>query len=584
VTPAEAVRAILEAFEVPPQRIPASVDAQTALYRSILARRRVLIVLDNARDAQQVRPLLPGSPGCLVVVTSRNQLTGLVANEGAHSLTLGLLSTVEARDLVARRLGTDRTAAEPDAVDEIVARCARLPLALAVACARAGTRPDFPLATLAAELRGRTRRLDALDGGDPATDVRAVFSWSYQALSGDAARLFRLLGLHPGPDVTAAAAASLAGIQPRRARTLLAELTGARLLVEPSPGRYAFHDLLRAYAAEQAHAHDGADVRRAAVHRTLDHYLHTAHEAALLLRPHWDQIDLAPPQAGVVPERLDDRDRALAWFTAEHRVLLAAVGEAASSFAAHTWQLAWTITPFLLLRGYWSEQAALQRTALEAAFGAGDRAGQASALQGLALGEAQSGRRDEADAHFRTALRLYTDLGDPNGQAHAHTCLALIAELQGRPHDILEHARRALELFRAAGKPFWEANALNGVGCGHAQLGNYRQALTDCGQALTLMQELGDREGQAGAWESLGSVHRGLGDHAQAASCYQHAIELYRVLGDRYYEADTLASLGDTHHAAGLPDRARGAWRQALGILDQLGHPDADHLRAKLHG
>jgi len=582
--PAEVVHGFLDALGAPAERIPEGLDAQAALYRSLLAGKRVLVVLDNARDADQVRPLLPGTPGCLVVVTSRNQLTGLVANEGAHSLTLGLLSTVEARALVARRLGADRAAAEPDAVDEIVARCARLPLALAIACARAGTRPDFPLATLAAELRGRTRRLDALNGGDPGTDVRAVFSWSYQALRGDAARLFRLLGLHPGPDLTAAAAASLAGIPPRQARTLLTELTSARLLVEHTPGRYAFHDLLRAYATEQAHAHDGADVRRAAVHRTLDHYLHTAHEAALLLRPHWDPVALAPPQAGVVPERLDGRDRALAWFTAEHRVLLAAVEEAATSFEAHTWRLAWVLTPFLLLRGYWSEQVALQRTALEAARGAGDRVGQASALQGLGLGEYQSGHRDEADAHLRDALRLYTDLGDPNGQAHAHTCLAGVAELQGRPSELLLHARQALALFRAAGKLFWQANALNGVGISHAQLGDYRQAVAYSTQALTLMQQLGDREGQAATSESLGAALRGRGDHARAADCYQHAVELYRVLGDRYFEADTLASLGDTHHAAGHPDQARGAWRQALGILDQLGHPDAERLRGKLHG
>ncbi|HEX6673473.1 MAG TPA: BTAD domain-containing putative transcriptional regulator [Actinomycetes bacterium] len=582
--PAEVVRGFLDALGVPAERIPEGLDAQAALYRSLLAGKRVLVVLDNARDADQARPLLPGAPGCLVVVTSRNQLTGLVANEGAHSLTLGLLPTVEARDLVARRLGARRAAAEPDAIDEIVARCARLPLALAIACARAGTRPDFPLATIAAELRGRTRRLDALNGGDPATDVRAVFSWSYQALSGDAARLFRLLGLHPGPDLTAAAAASLAGIPPRQARTLLAELTSARLLVEHTPGRYAFHDLLRAYAAEQAHAHDGAGVRRAAVHRTLDHYLHTAHEAALLLRPHWDPVALVPSQAGVVPERLDGRDRALAWFTAEHRVLLAAVEEAATSFEAHTWKLAWTITPFLLLRGYWSEQAALQRTALEAARGAGDRVGQAYALQGLGLGEYQSGHRDEAGAHLRDALCLYTELGDPNGQAHAHTCLAGVAELQGCPSELLLHARQALALFRAAGKLFWQANALNGIGISHAQLGDYRRAVAYSTQALTLMQQLGDREGQAATSESLGAALHGLGDHARAASCYQHAVELYRVLGDRYFEADTLASLGDTLHAAGHPDQARGAWRQALGILDQLGHPDADHLRAKLHG
>jgi tetratricopeptide (TPR) repeat protein len=581
--PAEAVRGFLDALGVPVERIPAGLDAQAGLYRSLLASKRVLVVLDNARDVEQVRPLLPGAPGCLVVVTSRNQLTGLVAGEGAHSLTVDLLSTVEARDLVARRLGTDRAAAEPDAVEEVIARCARLPLALAIACARAATRPGFPLAALAAELREASATLDALDDGDPASDVRAVFSWSYRALSTDAARLFRLLGLHPGPDLTAAAAASLAGIPPEQARTLLGELARARLLAEHTPGRYAFHDLLRAYAAEQAHAHDSADVRRAATQRMLDHYLHTAHSAALLLRPHWDPIAPAPPTPGIVPERLEGHDHALAWFTAEHPVLLAAVEQAAAAgFEAHTWQLAWAVTPFLLRRAYWAEQAVMQRAALDAARRAGDAVGQAYALQALALGEARSGRLDNADTHFRHALHLYADLADPNGQAHAHTCLALVAELEGRPDDVLEHALQALELFRGAGNRFWQANALNGVGSGHALLGNGHQALAYCTQALAVMQELGDREGQAGAWDSLGHAHRRLGDHAQAASCYQRAVDLHRVLGDRYYEADTLASLGDTHHAAGNPDDARSAWWQALGILDELGHPDADQLRAKL--
>jgi DNA-binding SARP family transcriptional activator/Flp pilus assembly protein TadD len=583
--PAEAVRGFLDALGVPVQRVPAGLDAQAALYRSLLADRRVLVVLDNARDVEQVRPLLPGAPGCLVVVTSRNRLTGLVAGEGAHALTLDLLPTAEARDLVARRLGAGRAAAEPDAVDEIVARCARLPLALAIACARAATRPRFPLAALAAELRDSTRRLDALDGGDPATDVRAVFSWSYEALSGDAARLFRLLGLHPGPDVTAAAAASLAGVPLRRARTLLAELSGARLLTEHTPDRYAFHDLLRDYAVEQAHVHDGAGVRRAAVRRMLDHYLHTAHGAALLLRPHWDPVALAPPAPGVATERLAGHDDALAWFTAEHAVLLAAVEQAAAAgLAAHAWRLAWAVTPFLLRRGYWAEQATAQRTALAATRDADDRIGQAYALQGLGLGESQSGHGDEAGAHFREALRLYTDLDDLNGQAHALMCLAIVAELQGRPEVMLDHALQALDLFCATGNRFWQANALNGVGFACAQLGDYRQALTDCTRALRLVRELGDREGEAGTWDSLGYVYRGLGDHAQAARCYQQAIDLSRVLGDRYFEADSLVNLGDTHHAAGDHDQARRAWRRALVILDELDHPDADPLRAKLRG
>ena len=236
-----------------------------ALYRSLLAGQRVLVLLDNARDAAQVRPLLPGSPGCLAIVTSRNHLTGLIAGHGAYPLGLDLLTPEGARELLARRVGAGRAGREPDAVDEIIDGCARLPLALTIAAARAATSPGFPLAVFAADLREAGHALDQFDGDDEATDIRAVFSWSYRALSPDTARMFRLLGLHPGPDITAAAAASLAGIAPDRARVLLAELTRGHLLSEHRPGRYAFHDLLRAYATEQARDRDddGGPARRA---------------------------------------------------------------------------------------------------------------------------------------------------------------------------------------------------------------------------------------------------------------------------------------------------------------------------------
>jgi hypothetical protein len=253
--PAEAVRGFLDALGTPPERIPASLDAQAALYRSTLAGKRVLVVLDNARDAEHVRPLLPGTPTVMVVVTSRSQLTGLVA-EGAHPITLDLLTTAEARGLLARRLGIDRVTAEPDAVDGIITACARLPLALTVAAARAATHPGFPLAAGAAELSAARGLLDTLAADDPATDVRAVFSWSYQALAAPAARLFRLLGLHPGPDTCAPAAASLAGQPLPDVRRTLAELARANLITEYAPGRYGFHDLLRTHAADLTHGID----------------------------------------------------------------------------------------------------------------------------------------------------------------------------------------------------------------------------------------------------------------------------------------------------------------------------------------
>jgi tetratricopeptide (TPR) repeat protein len=585
MAPAAAIRGFLDALSVPAERIPPSLDAQAALYRSLLAGRRVLVVLDNARDAEQVRPLLPGTPTALVVATSRNQLTSLVAVDGAHPLTLDLLTEAEARELLARRLGPDRVAAEPQAVKQIVGCCAQLPLALAIAAGRA-EQTRFSLATLASELAEASGRLDVLDAGDAAGQVRAVFSWSYTALSSAAARLFRLLGLHSGPDLSAAAAASLAGLPLAEIRRLLAELVRASLLTEHTPGRYGFHDLLRAYAADLTHIHDPDHQRRAALSRMLDHYLHTAHTAALLLDPHRDLITLAltPPGSGVTLEQPADYRQALAWIAADHLVLLAAVGRAAEAgFDTHAWQLAWTLTTFLYRRGHWHDLITSWQTALPAAGRLNHPAAQAHAHRLLASALTRLGRHPDAHTHLQHALHLYTNTGDHTGQAHTHLDLGMLWERQGRPEQALDHAQQALTLHRAAGDRRGQATALNNVGWDHILLGDHQQALTCCQQALTLLQELGHREGQAATLDSIGYAHYHLGHHTQAADCYQHALTLYRDLGDRYNEATILTHLGDTQHAAGDSAAARTAWQLVLDIFSDLDHPDTDTIRSKLH-
>ena len=584
--PAEAVRGFLDAFDVPPERIPASLDAQAGLYRSLLAGRRILVVLDNARDAEQARPLLPGTPTALALVTSRSQLTPLVAADGAHPLTLDLLTEAEARELLARRLGPARVAAEPQAAEEIIASCVRLPLALTIAAARAATRPDFPLTTLAAELADAGGRLDALFAGDAATEVRAVFSWSYTALTPPTARLFRLLGLHPGPDTSAAAAASLAGHPLSMVRPLLAELTRASLLAEHIPGRYAFHDLLRAYAADLTHTHDTDDQRHAAVGGLLDYYLHAAYTADRLLQPARDPIAVAlvPPAPGVTPEHPADYGQAMAWLTTEHAVLFATVRLAAGAgFDTHTWQLAWALVTFLERRGHWHDLAAAWQAALDAARRLDDPPARAYAHRLLAYAHLRLRRYPDAHTHLHRALDRYAQTGDRSGQAHTHNSLGSLWERQGRPDQALSHAQQSLALFQAAGNRRGQANALNAVGWSHALLGDHQQALTHCGQALTQFRELGDRDGEADTWDSLGYAHHHLAHHTEAVDCYQHALDLYRDLGARYDEADTLTNLGDTHHAAGDPAAARTAWQQALDILAGLDHPDATVLRTKLH-
>ena len=283
--PSEALRFFLDALGVPPHRIPPGTEARAALFRSLLDHRQMLIVLDNARNVAQVRPLLPGAPGSLVVVTSRNELTGLVAAEGAVPLTLDVLGDAEAAPDALPPLARTRVAAEPAAADEIIAACARLPLALGIAVGRAAGRPKRPLTELAAELHDARGRLDVLEADDAVTNVRAVLSWSYDQLSEPAARMFRLLGVHPGPDISLSAAASLAGMLRAAAGAALRELTRTHMVAEYLPARFTFHDLLRAYAADQAERHDPEPERRAAAHRVLDHYLHTAMAASNRFSP-----------------------------------------------------------------------------------------------------------------------------------------------------------------------------------------------------------------------------------------------------------------------------------------------------------
>jgi tetratricopeptide (TPR) repeat protein len=413
--------------------------------------------------------------------------------------------------------------------------------------------------------------------------VRAVFSWSTRQLSDQAGRMFRLLGIHPGPDITAAAAASLAAIAEAGARRLLDGLARAHLIAEHVPGRYAFHDLLRAYAAEQAQHTDGDTGRREATGRVLDHYLHSAARAARLLDPAQEPVVLGPARPGAAPGQPADYRQALAWFEAEHQVLLAALALAAESgLDTHAWQLPWAMTPFLQARGHWQEWAATQRTALAAATRLGDTAAQA--LSGRILANACSylGDHDQARGHFASSLTLYQRLGNRLGQAKAHQGLSVLAERQGRYADALGHSEQALRLYQAIGDKANEAVALNGVGWCHGLLGDYQQARVFCRQALTLCAETGYRWLEGYVWDSVGYAEHHLGNLAEAAACYQRALSIKREAGDRVSEAETLTHLGDARQAAGERAQARQAWQQALAILEDLQHPQAGQVRAKL--
>lgn len=579
VAPGEAIDALLESMGVAATQIPARIDSRAALYRSLLADRRLLVVLDNARDEAQVRPLLPGSGTCLVLVTSRNELTGLIAAEGARPVRLNVLTEAEARQLLAGRLGARKVAAEADAAAELASICAHLPLALAIAAARAAIRPEVPLTALVSELRGIRHRLDALNVGDEATNIRAVFSWSYRLMSEPAARMFRSLAAHPGPHISAAAAASVAATSARSARAALAELTTGSLAQEQTPGRYTLHDLLSNYAAQLG---DRAE-HHGALQRALDHYVHTARAAVGLVYPAVRQIAVAAPGPDIAPESFARADEAREWLQAEHQVLLAACAAAADSgFDVLAWQLPAVLGPHLAHRGYYLDLAMTQQTALKAANRLRDDAAQASALRSLGEALIHLASSDDAQGHLRDALRLYRKLGDQSGQAHCHCGMARLAESQGDHARSLHHSQNALRLYRALADLAGEATALNAVGWNNALLGNTGRALRYCTKALRLHRDSGNRFGEAVTLDSLGYSHYQAGHHGQAVEFYQQALDAYADTGDRYYRAHTLIRLGEAHMAIGSPRDARDNWHQAAKILDELEHPDARGAWARL--
>ncbi|MEV6037422.1 BTAD domain-containing putative transcriptional regulator [Nonomuraea sp. NPDC052116] len=620
--PETAVRGFLDALGVDAAAVPVGLEAQAALYRSLVAGKRMLIVLDNARDTDQVTPLLPGSPSCAVLVTSRRQLPGLITGHGARPIPLDAFDPEEARQAIIGLLGAERVRAEPDAVADLLDRCGGLPLALGIVAARARMHPGFPLAVLAGQLREDSSRLDLLDAGERTASLRAVFSWSYRALTPPAARLFRLLGSAFGPDLGGAAAASLAGLTGGGVRALLGELVRAHLVTENVADRFTMHDLLRAYAAEQnlpttpttsappstpaspsdLRDHDTADTatyaghaafdgpsssssdqRRAATFRLLDHYLHTAHAAALIINRSRQPLTLDEPQPGTSPENPADHDQAMEWFATEHPTLMAAVRHAADTgLGTRAWQIGWTLSDYLDRQGRWLDLLAAHSAALAVARRQADRFGEAQSHAGAGRALIRLGRLDDARAYLERAIALFTELGDRDGRTRAHLGLGFIHQKQDRPRAALEQFHQALALHREAGNEAGAALFLNSIGYQLVLLGEYEEAIPYCQEALDLHAKLSYRHGQASAGDSLAYAYHHLGRFAEAAELYRRSIGLFQEVGDRWHEADTTVHLGEMYDAAGDRAAALDTFRRALELLEQLNHPDADRLRARL--
>ncbi|MFC4022050.1 BTAD domain-containing putative transcriptional regulator [Micromonospora sp. GCM10011542] len=566
MSPAEALRGFLRSLGVPQQGIPSELHAQAGMYRSSLAGRRLLIVLDNCRDAEQIRHLLPGSPGCLAIVTSRSRLSGLLTAAGAHPLPVGLPSLDEARAALLRPLGAGRVAADPAAIDAIIASCGRLPLALAVVAARAATLPRTPPAQIAAELARAPGSLDGFDGDDPQTGLRAVFSWSYQALSAPAARLFRLLPIHPGPDISIAGAAGLAGVPLRAGRALIGELSRAHLISEELPGRYRTHDLLLAYATELGEENDSPAERAAAELRCLQFYRATCYQAhrQLLTSEHQPMIEPGP---GETPLRFAGPGEAIRWFGAERQVLIALVGRAARQGRhTETWQLALGMQHFFDRTGRWADWTATGEVALAAARAGGDLVGQARMHRSLA-GAAYFRREHEtALGHLDQALDLLARLGLQDELTRATFNRAMILAAQGRHEEVVRTLSATLGPW-AAGDDKLFADALVIMAASNAELGREEEAVRCAEQAMALSRRARYSLGVAEAWEVLGQVHSARQEVARAVDCWREAAVAYHEASASAPAAEVLALLGDALAAAGDQDAAVRAWQEASALI-----------------
>ncbi|HET8659327.1 MAG TPA: tetratricopeptide repeat protein [Micromonosporaceae bacterium] len=621
-TPEQALDELLRALGVPGEKIPLGVDARAELFRSLLAKRRVLVLLDNARVPEQVNPLLPDSPGCAAIVTSRSSLSGLSAGV-ARTVPLDRLRPAEAVALLREGIGAVRVDAEPSAAGELARLCDHLPLALRVAARQVSSRPGVPLADLVEELTKVSERDDVVAAGDAETaGARAAFVWSYLSLPAQAGAVFRLLGLHRGPDISEDAAAALTGRTPGQVRELLGILVGGHLVEEVTPGRYRSHDLLRRYAYEAAAEVPEAE-RAAAVERVLTWYLHTADAAVRTFSPLGLRVPLGDAGSDPAPLAFDDRVRALGWCAAERANLVAAVHHAAQG-GRHVlaWQLPAVLWDFFSMHGHVTDWVTTHEVGLASARHLDDKRAQAWMENNLGSAYRGLGQLDEALRYFHSALASSEATGNRQGEGWTRYNIGDTYRELGRFTEALNHLREALIIAREIGERWSQGYTLNMIGDSYRCLGNFDEALRhllpalvanreighrrgegftltmigdtyrDRGrfeyalnyykQALALRREIGDRRGEGVTLESLGDTCLQLRRLDQAHDYYQQSLAIRHETGDRRGEARTLLGLGTAQAQAGKPGEARASWQRALAIFEDVGDPQAAQVRAKL--
>ncbi|WP_206269454.1 ATP-binding protein [Streptomyces antioxidans] len=575
VTPQEALHRFLSALGVPAAAIPADLEAGAALYRSLLAGRRVLVILDNAATAGQVRPLLPGTAGCLVMVTSRSRLSGLAVRDGAHTLTLGTLDEAEAVALLSVVTTPYRPQDDPGLLTELARLCARLPLALRIAAERAASRPRMGLDDLIRDLRDESALWDALSVGDDeeAEAVRTVFAWSYRALPAAAARLFRLLGLHPGAEFGTGAAAALdGGTGTGRIRHLLDVLVGAHLLEQTGPDRYEFHDLLRAYAADQARQEESPEERDAALRRVLVWYLHSADAAQTWINPQEAHIPLDPPGDGLVPASFADYDEAMRWYETERGNLLAATRAAEEAgLDVIAWQLPAVLRSVHMLLNPFEEWLAMGRVGLRAARGLGNRTAEAELLESLGMACTQSHRLAEGAEYHQGALAARRETGDRLGEALSLNDIGLI-HLRGHG---LESAKgrfeQAVALFRELAAAHWEAVVLANLAEVTYELARPEEASGLVLRALEMHRELGSQGGEGNALRILSAIQRDRGQPEEALRSAQGALDIALTHRNHMWEGYWLLELGRAQQANGAFEAALVSFQRAASLQRRLG-------------
>ncbi|MET9530803.1 tetratricopeptide repeat protein [Streptomyces sp. NPDC006649] len=581
VAPSETLHRFLIALGVSTTAVPRDIDAASALYRSLLADRRILILLDNAATVSQVRPLLPGSGSSLVVVTSRSRLSGLAVRDGARRLTLGTLPEAEAVALLRAVTSGYRPADDAGKLTELAGLCARLPLALRIAAERAASHPHMRLDDLIADLRDESALWDALSTGDPeeADAVRTVFAWSYRALSEQTARVFRLLGLHPGPEFSLHAAAALAGLPVARARQLLDDLVGAHLVEQPAPDRYQFHDLLRAYATDQAQHEESADARSAALRRVLEWYLHTADAAQKQIAPAEPRVLLDTAAPEVRPSAFSDYDEAMDWSEREHANFLPVVRSAA---AAGHHRLAWQLSTVLghVMPSSFPVAAWLLigELGLSSAERLGDRTAQIQLLTQRGMEYRNADRLDESLDCHRKALAIARESGARTDEADSLNLIGLIDLRRRHLGSAARHFEESIALFREEGSTHWEATARANLASTLFHSGQLPEADDAIRRAMSAHRSLRNERGEGNLLRLAAELHCERGEASQALRSARDALEIALRLRNQRLEGFWLITLGNAHLANEEPDEALASYQRSATLHRRLGNPGREAL------